>query len=164
MEAEQLLDLAGAFTAHHVFQPDRKALVEVGSKLFGQRIVGGIPNQDVAEAEGILSGERRPVRKDELLAHERLEALVDSTMQLLVGKRLNGSPVEDRALDRAALDREPLALAQLVEPRREQHLDRVGNGDPLEVEVERPAAVRTQEPAVDQHRHHLFDEERVAFR
>src|SRR5581483_9420299 len=117
--AEQLLDLAGALVCDDVLEPGGEALVQVGAHLLRQRVVRRLADEDVAEAEGVLAGEGGPVRTDELLAHERGEAAVDLAAELLVGERLDGAAMEDGAFDRRALDRPPLAGAQLVEARGE---------------------------------------------
>ncbi len=65
---------------------------------FGQRVVGGVADQKVAEAEGVVAGELRPVGPDELLAHERHQL---RRHVVLVGReRLDAAAVEDLALDR----------------------------------------------------------------
>jgi len=51
-------------------EPVGEALVQVGAQALGQRLVGGVPDQEVAEAERIFARELRPVGTDELAAHE----------------------------------------------------------------------------------------------
>ena len=131
MVAEHLLELRQP-VAGDLLEPGRVALVQVGAELLRHRLVRRLADQDVPEAEAVDAGERRPVRGDQLLADERAEALLDLAAQLVVGERLDRARVEDRSLDRRPLDRPPLAAAQLVEPRGEQHLDRRGHGQLVE--------------------------------
>ena len=71
--------------------------------------------------------------------------------------------MEDLALYRRAFDHRPLLGTELVEPRREQRLDRGRHGRVRELPRCRPLPIPTNEqPVVDQHREHLFDEERIA--
>jgi hypothetical protein len=67
--------------------------------------VGGVANQDVAEAEGILRRELRLVGPDQLLADEGGEMGRNLTV---LRKRLDGAPVEGLALDRTALEHKAL--------------------------------------------------------
>ena len=131
-----------------LLQPGGEALVEVGAGRLGQRLVGGVADQQVAEAEAVLARELRPVRPDQLLADERGQARGD--LGLLGRECLHGAAVEDLALDRAALEHAPLARLELVEPGREQRLQRRRDDD---------LALR-----LSGHRDHLLDEERVAAR
>ena len=89
-----------------------------------QRVVGGVADQQVAEAEGVLAGELAVSGRIELLAHERGQPRRD--LRLLGSERLDGAAVEDLALDRAALEHAPLRLLELVEPRGEQRPQRGG--------------------------------------
>ena len=131
-----------------LLQPGCEALVEVGAGRLRQRVVGGVADQQVAEAEAVLAGELRPVRPDQLLADERGQAR--RHLGLVGCERLDGAAVEDLALDRAALEHAPLGRLELIEARREQRLQR-GRDDHLAVRLAG-------------HRQHLLDEERVAAR
>ena len=57
-----------------LLQPGGEALVQLRARRLRQRVVGSVPDQQVAEAEGILARELRLVGPDELLADERGEA------------------------------------------------------------------------------------------
>ena len=96
--------------------------MQLGPDRFGEGVVGGVADQEVAEAEAVLTGELRPVGADQLAPHERREAWRD--LRLLRCQRLDGAAVEDLALDRAALEHPPLGRVELVEPRRQQRLQR----------------------------------------
>src|SRR5262245_37360933 len=52
-------DLVQLDEAAPLFQPSRESLMELGARLLGQRLVGGVANQKMAEAEGIIVRERR---------------------------------------------------------------------------------------------------------
>ena len=69
---------------------------------------------------------------------------------LLRVERLDGTAMERSALDRAALEHVPLPGIELIQPRREQRLDRRRNGDLVVARLL-------------QQRDHLLDEQRVAF-
>ena len=54
-----------------LLEPVREALVQVGADGLRQGVVGGVADQEMTEAVGLLAGELRCVGADELLAHER---------------------------------------------------------------------------------------------
>ena len=91
-----------------------------------------------------------------MLANRRAEA---------VGRELlDRATVEELALDRGALDDATLVVVQAVQASREERPDRTRHGHGLEVDRGGPATVFVdEEPVVDHHRQHLFDEERIAF-
>ena len=70
--AEHLLHL-GAAVAGRYDEPVREPLVQLGPDLLRQAVIGGVPDQDVPEAEGVLARERRPLLADQLLAQQRAE-------------------------------------------------------------------------------------------
>ena len=76
----------------------------------------------MAEAEAVLTGELWPVGADQLAPHERRQPW--RHLRLLGCQCLHGAAVEDLALDRAALEHPPLGRVELVEPRRQQRLQR----------------------------------------
>ena len=59
--AEELLVLAGPL-ADGLLEPGGVALVELGARLLRQRLVGRVADEGVAEAERLLSRERRAAR------------------------------------------------------------------------------------------------------
>src|SRR5579884_1303426 len=97
------------------------------------------------EAERLVSGELRALGPDELLADERLEPLRD--VRLAGRERLDAAAVEDLALDRPALEDVALGELEIVEPRREQRVDRRRHDD-------------VARRRLGEHREHLLDEER----
>ena len=64
------LGVLGQALAGGSLEPVGKAGVEVGAGLLGHRVVGGIPDQEMAEFEGFLVAEVRPARANELLANQ----------------------------------------------------------------------------------------------
>ena len=105
-------------------EPVGERLVELGSRLLGERVVGGVADQKVAEAECLLVGVGRLVRADHLLADEREEVGGDV---VALGRRrelLHGAAVEDLPLDGTAADHVALAGPEPVEPRLQERLDR----------------------------------------
>ena len=113
---------------------------------FREGVVGGVADQEVAEAEAVLAGELWPVGADQFAPHERCEAR--RHLRLLRGQRLYGAAVEDLAFDRAALEHPSLGRVELVEPRRQQRLQRRRHLDLASHLLG--------------HREHLTNEERVA--
>ncbi len=55
-------------------EPRREALVQRGPRGLGQRVVGGVSNEEVPEAEAVLAGDDRGIGRDQLLAHQRRRA------------------------------------------------------------------------------------------
>jgi hypothetical protein len=131
-----------------LLQPHGESFVQLAAGRLRQRVVGGIPDQQVAETAGVLARELRLVRANELLAHQPGQPELD--VSLVRCERLHRAPVEDPALDRASLEHPALGRLELVEPRREQGLDRSRHGDFAVTGL------------LDQ-RHHLLDEEGVPF-
>src|ERR671925_263182 len=58
-------------------QPPREALMQLRAGRLRQRVVRGIPDQQVAEAEGVVAGEHGPFRPNQLLPDETREARRD---------------------------------------------------------------------------------------
>ena len=127
-------------------EPAGEALVQLRPRRLRERVVGGVADQQVPEAEGVLAGKLALVGADELLANERGQAR--HHLRLLGGQRLDRAAMEDAPLDRAPLEHVPLGRIQLVEAGGQQCLDRRRHGD--------LAASR-----LGHERDHLLDVERV---
>ena len=97
-------------------EPVGEGFVELGSGLLGKRVVGGVADQEVAEAEGLLVGVGRLVGADHLLPDEREE--VGGNVVALGGRcqLADGAAMEDLTLDGAAADHVALAGPEPVEP------------------------------------------------
>ena len=141
MVAEKLVQLERPDV---ILEPAREPFVKVGAPRFRQRLVGGVPHEQVAEAEAVLARHLCPFGCDQLLAHQ--SGQLRRHLGLVVDERLDGAAVEDLALDRRALEHRALAALEGVEACREQRLERR----------------RDDRLAVFRHREHLADEERVA--
>ena len=131
------------------FEPRGEALVKLGARRLRQRVIRRVADQQVQEAERILARELRLVGPHELLAHQRAEA--GHRLELLRGESLHSPAMEDSAFDGTPLEHAALGGVQLVEARRQQRLDRRWN--------RHVAVVRLHDE-----RHHLLNEQRVAFR
>ena len=128
-----------------LLQPAGVALVQLGPHALGQGLVGGVADQQVAEAEAVLALELGPVGTDELAPDERRESR--RHLWLRRCEHLNRPAMEELALDRTSSEDVSLRLVQLVESSCQQRLQ---GGRYLHV---RPVARDLQ---------HLGDEERVA--
>ena len=129
-------------------QPGGEALVQLGSHHLWEGVVGSIPDQQVAKAKRVVSGELCRVRADELLPNERDQAVGE--LRLLGSERLHRAAVEDPALDRTALEHGPLGNVELVEPGRHERLN---GGRDTDLAI----------LGIADERQHLLDEERVPF-
>jgi hypothetical protein len=129
-------------------EPGGEALVQLRAGGLGHSVVGGVPDQQVAEAEAVLARQLRPIRANELLAHECGQPR--RHLALAGAEGLDTAAVEDLSLDGAALEHPPLGRLKLVEPGRKQ----------------RPQRRRDRQSAVGLlgHDQDLRDEQRVAAR
>jgi hypothetical protein len=160
--ADDLLVLAREVLRVDV-QPVGQALVHLRPPGLGDPAVGGVADQDVGEAEGVLPADLGAVGADELLAHERLQRARDPRPD--VGRRELGdrAPPERPPDDRCALGDRALLGLQAIQAGREQRVDGGRDRDPRQVVGERPAPVElVQDAVVDQHPDGLLDEQRVA--
>ena len=146
MVAEDLVQLDKPAAA--LLEPRCEALVKIGADGLRKRVVGGIANEEVPEAEAVLAHELWLVRPDQLLANERGEAR--GHVRLLWGERLHGAAMEYLPFHRAPLEHAPFGGLELIQPRRQQRAES-GRDDDLAVRL-------------GSHRQHLADEERVAAR
>ena len=129
------------------------SLVELRTELERERGVRGVPDQQVAELVRESAG-----RADQLLSREQVEQPIDGDLRQRDGGVARERPTDDRHA------REQLALVvrEVLEPCREQRLDRRRQLDDLAL-LEAPARVAGKElRRVAQARHELLEEERVA--
>ena len=145
MVADYLVALDEVLPA--LVQPEGEELVQLGAQRFRERVVGGVSDQQVPEAERVLAEEGRAVGADELLADERQQAR--SHFGLPGRKGLHRPAVERQAFHGAPLEHAALTRLELIEPGREQRLDRRRH-------------CHLGAAAFAQHREHLLDEEWVA--
>ena len=159
--ADDLVELGAV--AGVALGPGGQALVQLRAEPLRHRVVGGVADEDVAEAEAVLAGEGARVGLDQPLAHERLQAagdLADLVRRRQVG---DGAPPEDLSDHGGALQHRQLVLAEPVEAggehrlHRLRHAQRVDGGERLE-----PAVALDEDAVLDEHPQHLLEEERVA--
>ena len=137
--------------------------MELGAHLLGQGVVGGVADQHVTEAVRVVPGRPVTLLSDQLLAHERVEGSGSPPVRAVSEHRLDGAAMEHRALHGRTLDHLAIVRRELVEARRQQHLNARRDRDPREITGCDPAAVLTpQVVTVDEDRDHLLDEQRVA--
>ena len=117
VKAEDLVELHEPAT---VLEPVGEALVQLRPHGFRERVVGGVADQQVAEAEAVLARELSLLGMNQVPPHESGQPR--GHLRLLRHQRLHDAPVEDLALDRAPLEHAPLGRVELVEPGREQRL------------------------------------------
>ena len=136
------LDQLGAV----LLEPVGEALVQLGPGRLRQRVVGGVADQQVAEAEAVLA---RKLRRSGRISCLRTSAASRGVTCGSSGReRLHGAAVEDLALDRAALEDAPLARRRAG--RGGRRAARAASAEP------RPR------PVLLGHGEHLGEEERVA--
>src|SRR5262249_42082336 len=153
--ADDLLVLEHARTGR-TLEPVRETLVEVGARRLGERPVRGVANEEVPEAKRLVAGERRALRPDDVAADERREAVLQQHVGKLGHELAQRAVVEDRALDRRPDEDRALTRRQLLEPRREEGVDLLRDGQLGEVLRDDPTAVLPLErPFVDEHREQL---------
>ena len=85
-----------------LFEPRGEAFVQFRSHRFRQGVVGGVTDQQMAEAERVITCELGPVRADEFLANEGHQTR--RYLRLLGCERLDCSSVKHLAFDGAALE------------------------------------------------------------
>jgi hypothetical protein len=146
-------DLVLLDEVHVLLDPEREALVQIGARLLRQRIVGSVADQEVTEAERVVSRHRRGLGPDQLGADQLREVAVEPRANALGRELRDRQAVEDLTLDGPALDHRPLVGRQLVESCLEERVDR-GRDDDVGVGAS----------PVAEHEQHLLDEERVPLR
>ncbi|HEY7208342.1 MAG TPA: hypothetical protein VH416_08870 [Gaiellaceae bacterium] len=120
MVAAKLVDFDHVWTGR--VEPVGEALVQLGPDGFRKCVVGGVPDQLVAEAEGVVAGNLRFVRLNQLLAHERIQAHTE--LWFLVDEVFDSALVEHATRNRSALEHTTFGRVQLVETSSKERLDR----------------------------------------
>ena len=114
-------------------EPVTKPDMEIRTHRLRKRVVGCVPDQQVTEAVTVVARDLGTVGTHELAADECCEP--GSHLRLVRGERLHASAVEDLAFDGAALEHAALGVVELVEPCRQQRLQR---GRHLDIAHPRP--------------------------
>ncbi len=159
--AEHLPDLAAAGRVR-LGQPAGVALVQLGPGLLGQRVVGGVADELVAELEAVAAAEGGLGRAQQLLADQGQQVGVGRGPGRLGGEGEHGRPVEGLAHDRRAVQQGPLLAGQPVQAGGQQRLDGRRGGGGGQVVGHPAAAVAAQPALLDQHGQQLLEEQRVA--
>ena len=131
-------------------EPVGESLVELRTRRLGQRLVGGIPDEEVTKAESLVLGKGRFGCTDQLLPHQRRQMRPDGRPDGIGRKLCDGASMEHLSFHRSALHHVTNIAVERVDARLEERVDG-GRHDDLPV-----AAVLAH------HREHLLDEERVA--
>src|SRR5436309_1326024 len=138
-------------------------LVKLRARKLWEPCVGGVADEDVAEAPLGLTLVPLRARADELLALELPEESLEVADLTGVDERADRLDREHLADDGGPLDDEPLRARQPVEARRQQSADRRGHRNSARILRNPPAVVLPNEDLlVDQHPQELLDEQRVA--
>ena len=104
-------------------QPAGEGGVQLRPLTFGQCVVGGVADQQVAEPVRLVAVEQRVVGSDQLLAHERGQVGVHTLAQAGRRQFADSAAVEHLALNRPPFDHRPLRLGQPLQARCQQRLD-----------------------------------------
>ena len=131
-------------------EPVGEPLVQLGARLLRERVVSGVADQEVPEAERVVVGERRLIRPDHVLAHEGQKVGWDVVAAHVRCQLLHNTSVEHLPLDGTTTDHVAFLRAEPVEAGLQERLDRRGHGD---------LSLRA---ALADHRDHLLEEERVS--
>src|SRR4051812_38920929 len=107
--AGDLVDLGQA--GSRVLEPAREPLVQLGAHRLGEAVVGGVADQQVAEAESVAA-ERRRVGADQLLADQSGQARLVRGREWLIDQSAHRQTVEDLPFDRPTLEQLVLADAK----------------------------------------------------
>ena len=129
-------------------EPVGEAAVQVGTDRLGEGVVGGVADQQVAEAEPVVAGELG--RSGRTSSRRTSAASRGRHLRLLRGERLHRAAVEE------SRPRSSHARARAAPPRR------AGRAAPRATPS--ASAVRRRPRRLGRHRQHLRDEERVAAR
>ena len=81
-------------------EPVGESFVQLGPGRFRQRLVGGVADEQVAKAVGVVLRQQRLLGSNQVLPHQRHELTVD---RAAIRESRDRSAVEDLALDRAPL-------------------------------------------------------------
>ena len=128
-----------------------------------QRAVGGIADQQVAEAVGLIACEARLVGAYDVAAHEHREAALEEAVRHLGGELADRAEVELRALHRGQHEHGTFIARKSLQPVGEQRVDRRRHLDVEEAVGRHPAAaVPAEQVVVDEQREQLLGEQRVA--
>ena len=113
--------------------------MQLGTFLLGERLVGGVADQVVAELEAILASCIRTVRAQQVAAHQRGKVAAEPGTLLLGGEGGHRCPREALADHAGLLQHGPLAGRELLQAGGQQHLDRRRDADATQLGAGQPA-------------------------
>ena len=144
-------------------EPPGESLVQARSRLLRQHLVGGVPQEHMMEAEGLLAGDVGRVGPDQVTAQQLLDTTRDLS-PLRLGRQLTQrSEIEGETDDGCATQEQTVGVVEAIEARRQKRLDRRRDRDLVHIPARHPSPVlATQQTVVHEHRQRLFHEERVA--
>ena len=97
--------------------PARKLLVQPGSRRLRERVIGGVPQEEVTESEAIVGRQERPGPVNQTLGNECSEV---GLHECVIGaERLESAAVEKPALDRGESEHQSFGQRQSVETGRQ---------------------------------------------
>src|SRR5262249_54767719 len=135
--------------ARDALEPVGVPLVQTGPNRLRGRVIGGVADEHMLEAERRLADETCSSGTDEILARERCELRWNHEPGLGSGELSDRAAVKNLSLDRPALEHRPRSRLELVETRTEQRLQAVRQGGDIDTSLACP-------------RDELFGKERVA--
>ena len=157
---EQLGDLAEPVRGP-ALEPRGHPFVQDGAPGLWDRLVDRVAKQQVAEAQHVLAASRPPGALDHELAPQALERPGRALAREL-DHRLRPELHPDH---RGRLGAGPLGAREVIDPRRQDRLDRRRHLDRAGVAPRRPGSIGDLKASVvDEHVQHLLDEEGVAGR
>src|SRR5262249_62309226 len=116
------LRVLGHAVARDALEPAGVPLVQAGPDLLRGRLVGGVADEDVLEAEPGLVDETRSSGTNEILARERREQRRHHRTSLNSAELDDRAAVKHLSLDRPALEHRTRSGVKLVEARTQQRL------------------------------------------
>ena len=117
MEAYDLRACAGL-----AVEPEREPLVKAGSPAARDRRIGGVADQNVLEAEPVLTRRRAAVRANETSPDKGHQAGADGSQFVPGRERLDSSPPELSANNGGTLEHVVVLAWEGVKPTREERL------------------------------------------
>src|SRR5439155_26940606 len=131
----------------------------------GQTIVRRVSDQEVPEPERLAAVVATTFWPDELLAHERHQLPAHGCSAVLRRELGHLALAELLADHRRALDRPPLWVAEPIETRSEQRLDRRRDRDRVELaDLQGSVRAPPDMAVIEEHPDDLLDEERIPVR
>src|SRR6516225_227296 len=123
MKTEQLRQPSTHLRVWQRLEPVGVALMQIRAHVLWQPPVGGLANQDVAEAVTVAAAHQKMCRAQQLLAHQRRQVPGQRGSQIRRDELCQRRRREAVAESSRVLECEPLRRAEQVEPRGQKRLD-----------------------------------------